>query len=158
VFADDIGVAEKPNLAIGGATQASTTHPGYSPSYINDGIATIDFFGWANDGAAPLPQWVSVDLGVGASPSRAELYTTDCQPYPMCYWIKAFDLQIKNPGPCDGTGTWTTVYSVPAVPGNTQPWVFMPFSQTTAQCMRVLGRLGPDVQPNFVRVNELIVN
>jgi len=157
---DQLTTRNAVNVALGRPTQASSTYPGYSTAAIADGNRSTDFNGWANNDTT-LPQWVSVDLGPGKAFFQVNLYTTEG------YAIRDYELQVKSVGPCDSSGSWTTLPTVfsgsglttnASLTGNTRSFVTAWFeNDVTAQCIRVLGKSGPTAQGNYVRVNELEV-
>ncbi len=117
------------NLAIGGATSASSTDTGngYATSKINDGTASTDFNGWAS--ASPtMPQWVQIDFGSNQTFNRVELYTTsgyELQGYEIKYW--------------DGSN-WVNCF--PAVTGNTQAHRTHTFTAVTGSKIQVYANQG----------------
>lgn len=129
-------------------TPQQTPQDCYSPSRVNDGNRSVALGGlssWTNSDQAPLPQWLTLSWAEPVSISRVVLYTT------TGYEIRDFDIQVLL-----GNGSWATVA---AVTNNTQagpvPVNLSSTVQTTG--LRVLGRLGPANQPNYVRINELEV-
>ncbi len=64
------------------------------------------------------------------------------------YPIRDYDLQVWN------GSFWVTVSSIN---GNTSLAVTHQFAPQTARLLRVYGRSGPTIQPQYVRVNELEV-
>lgn len=137
------------NLAIGALAAASSSFPGYSPGRVNDGSQSTALGGgssWANaDASAPngfLPQWVQLDFGTNRTFSRVVVYTSTGYP------IRDYDIQVWN-----GLN-WVTVASVN---GNTALSVTTNFAPRTARLVRILGRSGPNHQPQYVRVNEFEV-
>ncbi|MBB5868839.1 hypothetical protein F4553_002218 [Allocatelliglobosispora scoriae] len=140
------------NFARSAITSASSTFPGYSPARVNDGDRSTALGGgssWANNagGVNYPPQWVQLDFGVNKTFRRIVVFTT------AGYEIQNFDIQIWN-----GI-TWVTPPgNVNPVTGNTATsrTIVLNTSQTS-RLVRILGRLGPNIQQGFVRVNEFEV-
>ncbi len=139
------------NLAIAAIVAASSTYPysGYAASRVNDGSRDTALGGaasWVNaDSSAPngfLPQWVQLDFGTNKTFSRVVVYTSAGYP------IQDFKIQIYN------GFSWVDVASVV---GNTALTVTVPFAPQTARLVRILGTKGPNIQPQYVRVNEFEV-
>lgn len=139
------------NLAISAIAAASSTYPyeGYAASRVNDGSRDTSLGGassWVNAHSYAsngfLPQWVQLDFGTNKTFSRVVVYTSAGYP------IQDFNVQIYN------GFSWVTVASVT---GNTALSVTVPFAAQTARLVRILGTKGPNVQPQYVRVNEFEV-
>jgi hypothetical protein len=152
-FLSQVAVDQSVNLARLATASASSTYPfeGYAAARINDGNQSTALGGassWVNaDRYAPngfLPQWVQLDFGMNQTFSRVVVFTTAGFP------IRDFQLQVWN-----GI-TWTTIAQTPPG-GNTAPSIALTFPSTTARFVRILGTLGPAIQPQYVRVNELEV-
>jgi len=138
-----------PNLAITATATAQSAFPGYSATKINDGDRDTTVGGqssWANaDMYGPdgfLPNWVALDFGGPQTFSRIDLYTTSG------YELQNYDIQVPS------GGTWSTIASVR---GNRGTLVTTTFSAVAAAQLRILGLRGPEIQPQYVRVNELEV-
>lgn len=132
------------NIAREATASASNTDTanGYSASKVNDGAATTDWSGWANDGTA-LPQWVQLDFGTTKSFSRVELYTT------TGYAIKNYVIQYWN------GSAW--IDCLPAITGNVFDHRTHTFPAVTGSKLRIVGTSGPDIQQDYIRVNEIEV-
>ncbi len=136
------------NLACAAIASASTTFPGYSAARVADCNRDTRLGGpysWANNaGSYPPgnPQWVQVDFGLNRTFRRVVVYTSEGYP------IRDFDVQVWN---------GVTFVTVASVNGNTSLSVTVTFAARTSRLVRVLGRHGPNIQPGYVRVNELEV-
>jgi len=137
------------NVAIGATATAQSAFPGYDAARINDGDRNTTVGGltsWANaDAYGPdgfLPNWVSLDFGGPRTFDRVDLYTTSS------YEIQNYDIQALS------AGAWTTIASVR---GNLSMLITTTFTAVTTNQLRILGLRGPEVQPQYVRVNELEV-
>ncbi|MBB6670108.1 discoidin domain-containing protein [Cohnella nanjingensis] len=139
-----LNTASMVNFAKGATASASNadTAGGYAAEKVNDGAATTDWSGWATDGTS-LPQWVQLDFGASRTFSRVELYTTSG------YAIKDYRIQYW-----DGSN-W--IDCLPAITGNTFDQRTHTFPMVTGSKLRVLGTSGPDIQPEYIRVNEIEV-
>lgn len=133
-------------------TSASSTYcagasPGphcYSPERINDGDRSTALGGltsWANDNPH-LPQWVQWDFGSPRRFGRVELYTTEG------YELQDYRLEFWN------GSEWSVLLTVT---GNTQVHRTHSFVPVKGSSLRVVGLRGPNVQPSYIRVNELEV-
>jgi microsomal dipeptidase-like Zn-dependent dipeptidase len=117
----------------------------YSATRVNDGNRSTALSGtvsWANANGAAMPQWVELSWGSPVTTSRVDLYTS------TGYEIRDYDIQVWT------SAGWT---SVVVVTGNTSVSRSHTFSPVTTTRLRVLGRRGPNVQPGYVRVNEVEV-
>jgi microsomal dipeptidase-like Zn-dependent dipeptidase len=141
------------NLALRAVATASSTFcvaggSCYNAARVNDGDTSTqlgDAFSWANDGVAALPQWVELAWSSPVTASRIELYTTTGYP------LRDYDLQYW-------TGSaWANFSPAAVVTGNTSVTRSHTFSPVSTTRIRVLGRLGPAIQPGYVRVNEIEV-
>jgi hypothetical protein len=151
---ESLAVVPVANLARQAVASASSTYcsgswPGehcYSPLRTNDGSHSTALGGyesWANDGIAPLPQWVELTWNTPISASRVDLYTTTGYP------LQAYDIEYWN----DASASW-----VPIAIENSNTSTFRSYTATfTTRRLRVLARLGPAVQAGYVRINEIEV-
>ena len=139
------------NLARLASASASTTYCSgsgehcYSAGRVNDGSPSTALGGynsWTNAWGAAMPQWVELSWSSPVTASRVELFTT------AGYVIRDYDVQSWT-----GAG-WVTLASVNGNTGVSRTHLFGP---VTTSRLRVLGRRGPDVQPGYVRVNEIEV-
>lgn len=139
------------NLARLASASASSTYcssPGehcYSAARVNDGSASTTlggFHSWVNDWGVAMPQWVELTWSSPVTASRVELFTSSG------YVIRDYDIQYW---------TGSSWVSVATVNGNTSLQRTHLFGPITTTRLRVLGRRGPDVQPGYVRVNEIEV-
>jgi microsomal dipeptidase-like Zn-dependent dipeptidase len=154
-----LSVAAPANLALSASSSASSTYCGapgehcYSPARINDGnhsTALGGFSSWTNDYGMPMPQWVQLTWGVPTTFSRLELYTTSG------YVVRNFVIQYQLP-PSSGGG-WADLSVTPAFPTtNTSTLLSYTLPPVTTTAIRVLGRSGSEIQPGYVRVNEVEV-
>jgi microsomal dipeptidase-like Zn-dependent dipeptidase len=140
-----------PNLArLATATASSTYCSGtgehcYSAGRVNDGDSSTilgGFHSWANGNGAPLPQWVELRWTTPVTPARVEVFTT------TGYEVRDYDIEYTTGGP------WLPLASVT---GNVQGHRSHTVSPGPITGLRVLGRHGPNVQPGYIRVNEIEV-
>ncbi len=125
------------------ATASNTdTANGYAVEKVNDGIATTDWNGWATDGTS-LPEWVQLDFGAEKTFGRVELYTTSG------YEIRDYDIQYW-----DGQ-TW--VNCLPVITGNSFDHRSHTFETVTSSKLRIVGKSGPTIQTDYLRINEIEV-
>jgi len=139
------------NLALAAAVTAQSTYPyeSYSVAHIHDGdrstvlgaaTSWVNASSYAANGA--LPNWVNVDFGSAQTISEVDLYTS------AGYEIKDYDIQVPS------GGTFTTVASVR---GNRALQIATPITPVVTSQLRILAIHGPDVQPQYARINELEV-
>ena len=138
------------NIAGLAVASASTTYcdtPGlhcYAAERANDGsnrTAVGGFDSWASSGAE-MPQWLSLVWPGAVKIRRVELHTSER------FAIRDYDLQYwKN-------GAWVTLASVT---DNTELHRVHAFPEVQTDRIRVLGKKGPENQPQHVRINELVV-
>ncbi|HEV8577642.1 MAG TPA: membrane dipeptidase [Thermoanaerobaculia bacterium] len=142
------------NLApLATATASSTFCSGtgehcYSPGRVNDGDASTilgGYHSWANANGSPLPQWVQLTWTSPITASRVDLYTT------AGYELRDYDIQYWT------GSTWANTVPSVIVTGNTSSFRTHTFNPVTTDRIRVLARLGPSIQPGYVRVNEIEV-
>jgi len=132
------------NFARTSRVNASSTYGSYSAAKTIDGDTDTSLgepYSWANARYAPMPQWLSYDLGVPRTINRVVVYTTASYP------IKDFDIRYWD----DALG-YQIAYSVR---GNTAAVIpiDLPRSMTT-RLVFMDGYSGPDHQPGYVRINE----
>lgn len=171
------------NLAPRAAASASSTYcqgsgnQCYSVARINDGDTSTDlggFFSWTNaapDCTDPLsicidplsigeagstgsntaqtsmlsrPQWVALTWPTAQTLRRVELFTTSG------FEVRDFVIQYLS------GSQWITLSASPSFPrDNTSSQLSFSFPPVTTRSIRVLGRAGPEVQPEHIRINEL---
>ena len=85
---------------------------------------------------------MQLDLGTTKTFSKVVVYTSAGYP------IRDYDIQVWN------GASWVTVV---ATNFNTNTTITHTFAPQTARLVRIYGRRGPDVQPQYVRINELEV-
>lgn len=148
-----VGDSDTPfeNIAPLAAVSASSTYCQYGePAHCYDPARAIDgdrstilggTASWSNDTVSG-PHWLELTWPAYVKLDQVDVYTTDGYP------IREYDVQAWN-----GTD-WTTVV---VVRGNTQVYQTHTFAPVTTTRLRVLGYAGPRIQPNYVRVNELVV-
>jgi hypothetical protein len=143
---------QEDNWAMLANASASTTYPfeGYSPNWVNDGSRSTRLGGlhsWANAASwqgGNLPQWVQLNWTTPVTFNELVVYTTEGYP------IQNYEIQMLTPA-----GAWQRI-SVRT--GNTATMVVHDLAQSyTAQAVRILGTMGPNIQPQHVRVNEFEV-
>lgn len=155
---DTVDVLVRPlattNIATNAIATASSTYCSgpfpnlhcYAASRINDGSISTKLGGfdsWAN--VWSHKDWVQLEWNANVTIVDTALYTSD-----QGYAIKDYDLQYWN------GSAWITFH---AVNGNTA--LVNKFNLPAAiqtKKVRVFGRNGPNVQPGYVRVNELVIN
>jgi|GEM_PF-3125859 len=117
-----------------------------SPAGVNDG-GDSGGLGGSNTASTPiLPQWVRLSWPAAISIRRIELFTTSG------FEIREFVIQSLS-----GT-QWITLSATPSFPTNsTSTQLSFSFPPVTTQAIRVLGRSGPAIQPEHMRINELQV-
>jgi pimeloyl-ACP methyl ester carboxylesterase len=122
---------------------------GYSAAHLHDGNRDTSLggpFSWVNASSfgpdGNLPNWVNLDFGALQTVSEVDLYTSAGYP------IKEYDIQVPS------GGGWATVASVR---GNTALQISTTFAPVTTGQLRILTLRGPDVQPQYARINELEV-
>lgn len=136
------------NLARSAITAASSTYPGYAAARVNDGSRDTSVGGassWVNYAGTPNgwpPQWVQLDFGTNKTFSKVVVYTSSGYP------IQDYDIQVWN------GASWITIVTMR---GNTASSVTHTFPSRTARLVRILGHKGPNIQPQYVRVNEFEV-
>ncbi len=137
------------NVSIGAAASSQSAFPGYSAARINDGDRNTTVGGtqsWANaDASGPdgfLPNWVALNLGATRTVARVDLYTS------AGFELQNYDIQVWN------GAAWTTAASVR---GNRGTLVSTTLPGIATSQLRILGLRGPELQPQYVRVNELEV-
>jgi hypothetical protein len=135
------------NFAIAATFVATTTYEDYySTDYVHDGNIQLGLEGqsWTNAWTTPdLPATISIDLGQPRQFSRIDFYTsTD-------YEIAAFDIDWY-----DGEA-WN---SIAEVTGNVEGHLVFVFPAVVARELRVVARSGPASQPNYARVNEVLIH
>lgn len=138
--------AYRVNYAFGATASASSTYPGYSTANVNDGDTNTGLrpeCSWANANGSALPQWVQLDFGASKTFNRVELYSS------TGYAVKDYQIQYWN------GSSW--IDAVTPVTGNTQVHRTHTFSAVTASKVRLLGNMGPDAQPQYIRINEIEV-
>lgn len=134
------------NFALAAAFEATSTYSGYSVDYVHDGNVELGLEGqsWTNAWDTPdLPATISIDLGQKRQFSRIDVYTS------TGYEIAAFDLDWF-----DGDD-W---HSIATVTENTEEHLVFLFSPVVTQHLRVVARKGPTKQPNFARLNEVMIH
>lgn len=119
------------------------------PQHVNDGNRSTGSeleSGWRSAVPEALPQSVVLNWAGAVTIGRVVLYTATDRA------MRDFDIQIAQ----GGLGNWTTIASVT---GNTQagPLTFIVSPPTTTSALRVVGKRGPPIEPNEVRVNEIEV-
>jgi hypothetical protein len=142
------GGTGNPNIACGALAVASTTAGGgYSASRATDCIESTregGDYSWMNDGIndpSVNPEWLQVDLGVNRTFQRVVIFSTDGLP-PL-----DFDVQAWN---------GTTFVNVASLRGNTLNVIVLPLAApVTTRLVRIYGYSGPQVQPRFIRINEV---
>lgn len=148
-----VGDSDTPfeNIAPLAAATASSTYCDHSsPAHCYDPARTIDedrstilggTASWSNDTVAG-PHWLQLTWPVYVKLDQVDVYSSDRYP------IRDYDIEAWN-----GTA-WTTVA---AVRGNTEVRRTHSFAPVTTTQLRVIGHAGPAIQPNHVRINELVV-
>ena len=145
-----LGGGASSNLARSATASASSTYcvpmvDCYSPARVNDGsnATTLgQYWSWANANHAAMPQWVELTWPSPITATRVELYTTTSYPirdYQVEYWT--------------GSG-WAPLAFMSF---NTSDHLTHTFAPVPTTRLRVLGLRGPDIQPGYVRVNEIEV-
>ena len=139
------------NLALRGFASASSTLPGYSAARINDGnlsTALGGAYSWSNAPrtavTAGLPAFLEVSLPgpFGTNVNTVYVYST------LGREIRDYDLQVN-------TGNqWVTVNQVR---DNTSTVRLHRFATTYTRSVRVIGWRGPSMEPEHVRINEIVV-
>jgi microsomal dipeptidase-like Zn-dependent dipeptidase len=146
-----LGTGPGNNLARQATATASSTYCSgsaehcYSAARVNDGdFSTIlgGFHSWANANGAPLPQWVELRFPAPVTPARIEVFTTSG------YEVRAYDIQYTT------GGAWLPLVTVT---NNVQAHRTHHVALPPIVGLRVLGQLGPDVQPGYIRLNEIEV-
>ena len=139
------------NLALAATVTAQSTYPNepYSVAHVHDGARStalgaatswVNASSYAANGA--LPNWVNVDFGSTQTISEVDLYTSAGYP------IKDYDIQVLS------GGVFTTVASVR---GNLGLQINTAITPVATSQLRILTIHGPDVQPQYARINELEV-
>lgn len=141
------------NLALRAQASATSTYcvgnglHCYSPARANDGSRSTAVGGldsWANDAGVTLPQAWALTWPAPVEVSRVEIYSSEGLA------ARDYDVQILDAA----SGQWTTVAEAR---GNVAAYQTHPFPPVRTRELRVLGRSGPDLQPNHVRLNEVEV-
>lgn len=133
------------NLAASAAATASSSYPGYNVDKVVDGDRNTNLgegHSWASDGGG-LPQWLELDFGSEETFNRVDLYLTSG------YEVSDYQLQYWNGESWEDLGS--------SVKRNSRTLQTHPFPEVTATKVRVLAQSGPNVQPEFIRVNEVEV-
>jgi hypothetical protein len=150
----DVSANREVNLAPNAIASASSTFPGYAPAHVNDNDTSTDqdpARSWANNShfacdackqISVLPATLDLDFRVMRTISHATLYTSAGYP------IQDYDVSIW-----DGSA-WNIV---DRVQGNTALVRSHSFAPTVGSKLRITGYQGPQIQPGFVRINELQV-
>jgi hypothetical protein len=133
------------NLSRDPGVQASaqTTFSGYAAARTIDGDTNTTVgpdYGWANDWGASLPQWLQINFTAPRIVEAFKLYTS------ANYEIQNYDLQAWN------GSAWITVVQQRS---NRAVLISHTIAPVTTTAIRVLGLRGPELQPTYVRVNEL---
>lgn len=148
-----VGDADTPfeNIAPLAAVTASSTYcQRGTPEHCYDPARTIDgdrstllggTASWSNDTVSG-PHWLQLTWPTYVKLDQVDVYSTDDYP------IREYDVQAWN-----GTA-WT---SIVVVRGNTTVHQTHTFGPVTTTQLRILGFAGPTIQPNHVRINELVV-
>ena len=92
-----------------------------------------------------MPQWVELTWNAPVSISRAAITTT------TGYEVRDYVLQYWQGSP--SSGSWQTLTTT-AVTGNTAVSRSHTFAPITTMRLRILGSLGPAIQPGYIRINE----
>ncbi|VUD67408.1 hypothetical protein TDB9533_03778 [Thalassocella blandensis] len=125
-------------------TSASNALNCYSASRIND--KNLDSrvggqYSWTNN-STTLPQWVRLSWAQPIRASKIEVITS--QGYP----IQNFQVQTLE------GSNWRTIATVNS---NTQLRREVRFLEVNTQALRILATSGPSNQPQYVRINEVLV-
>jgi microsomal dipeptidase-like Zn-dependent dipeptidase len=146
------------NVARFATATASSTYtdcaasPCYNPARVNDGDQSTALgpgHSWANNWNVPFPHWVELAWVAPVTASRVELFTT------AGYEMRDYDIEYETPA------GWVRLPCNPALPvaGNTSAHTtcLITPGPVSFSRLRVVGLSGPDVQPGYVRINEIEV-
>lgn len=144
------------NIAIKAQASASSTFcSGENPSLhcydaarVNDGDTSTTLGGdtsWTNNSSASAPHWWQATWPSIVKISHATVFTSD-----QAYAIRDFDLQYYD----WYNDEWRTIQEIR---NNTSLSIDINFSPVYSDKLRVWCLKGPSIQPDFVRLNEVVV-
>ncbi|WP_242106876.1 hypothetical protein [Luteimonas aquatica] len=138
------------NIAPQATATASSTFDGYAAGRVND--KNLDSrlggdYSWANAGYSQDPQWLQLRWPNAVRTDYVEIISSEGYP------LQRFELQYLDPA----TNAWVAVTPQQGYPSKLGVTTRLYFDAVTTSAMRLVDMAGPEHQPGFFRVNEILV-